>query len=449
MEVATVTRLLRAAGVRWVRIEMADTHGIARSKSVPLAKFRTYALKGVNFYGGMLLQDASGWDIPLEERLPPPDYQLKPDLDTLAILPYAPGEARVIGDLFRDGAPAPEDPRVVCRRIVERFRSRGWIPRSGFEYEFYLLDATTRQPVFADRQICSTIRNNFDPPWRDELLLALEALGIEVSTLSVENAPGQFEITFDPADGLTAADQAFTFRTAVKEVSRKHGYVATFMTKPFIDQAAAGTHLHHSLVDAITGENLFADPHGRYGLSELAWHFLGGLFAHAPALVALFSPTPNDYKRYQPGLFAPTSVCWGYDNRSAAFRIPADAQGPKARLENRLGGAAANPYVALAASLAAGWDGIERKLEPPEPIQKDVGWMEGLPPLPRSLDEALDALLADHVLCELLGRPFIETYVAVKRWDAEKCRRRCPDYGSPEWFRRIDPYEWEEYGELI
>ena len=449
MDIATVTRLLRAAGVRWIRIEMADTHGIARSKSVPLSKFPAYAAKGVNFYGGMLLQDASGWDIPLEEELPPPDYLLKPDLDTLTLLPYAPGEARVIGDLYRDGAPAPEDPRVVCRRIVERFQERGWIPRSAFEYEFYLLHAGTREPVFRDKQICSTLRNNFDPAWRDELLTALEAHGIAVSTLSVENAPGQFEITIDPADGIAAADQAFMFRTVVKEVSRKHGYIATFMTKPFIDQAASGTHLHHSLIDASTGQNLFADPDGPHGLSELAWHFLGGLFEHARALIAVFSPTPNDYKRYQPGLFAPTSVCWGYDNRSAAFRIPADAHGSKARIENRLGGAAANPYIALAASLAAGWDGIERKLKPPEAIQKDVGWLEGLPALPRSLDEALDALEQDTVLCELLGHAFIETYVAVKRWDAEKCRRRCPDYCSPEWNRRIDPYEWEEYSELI
>ncbi|MCX2727820.1 glutamine synthetase family protein [Thermomicrobium sp. 4228-Ro] len=449
MDIATVTRLLRAAGIRWVRIEMADTHGIARSKSVPIEKFPTYAARGVNFYGGMLLQDASGWDIPLEERLPPPDYLLKPDLDTLTVLPYAPGEVRVLGDLYRDGSPAPEDPRVVCRRMVERFRARGWIPRSAFEYEFYLLHATTREPVFRDKQICSTLRNNFDPAWRDELLTALEAHGIAVSTLSVENAPGQFEITFDPADGLAAADQAFMFRTVVKEVSRKHGYIATFMTKPFIDQAASGTHLHHSLIDATTGQNVFADPQGMHGLSELAWYFLGGLFEHARALIAVFSPTPNDYKRYQPGLFAPTSVCWGYDNRSAAFRVPADAHGKKARIENRLGGAAANPYIALAASLAAGWDGIERRLEPPEAIQKDVGWLEGLPPLPRSLDEALDALERDTILCDLLGRPFIETYVAVKRWDAEKCRRRCPDYRSPEWNHRIDPYEWEEYGELI
>jgi len=449
MEIATVTRLLRAAGVRWVRIEMADTHGIARSKSVPLDKFPLYGTLGINFYGGMLLQDASGWDIPLEERLPPPDYLLKPDLDTLVVLPYAPGEARVIGDLYRDDVPAPEDPRVVCRRIVDLYRAHGWTPRSGFEYEFYLLVAATREPVFRDKQICSTIRNNFDPAWRDELLEALEAHGIVVSTLSVENAPGQFEITFSPADGLTAADQAFSFRTTVKEVSRKHGYLAPFMTKPFIDQAASGTHLHHSLVDCRTGENLFADPAGECGLSELAWHFLGGLFHHARALIAFFSPTPNDYKRYQPGLFAPTSICWGYDNRSAAFRIPADAHGAKARIENRLGGAAANPYIALAASLAAGWDGIQRRLRPPAPIQKDVGWLEGLPPLPRSLDEALNALEADRTLCELLGRPFVETYIAVKRWDTEKCRRHCPDYGTPEWLRRIDPYEWEEYGELI
>jgi glutamine synthetase len=164
MEIATVTRLLRAAGVRWVRIEMADTHGIARSKSVPLDKFPLYGTLGINFYGGMLLQDASGWDIPLEERLPPPDYLLKPDLDTLVVLPYAPGEARVIGDLYRDDVPAPEDPRVVCRRIVDLYRAHGWTPRSVSSTSSTCSSLRHSEPVFRDKQICSTIRNNFDLP---------------------------------------------------------------------------------------------------------------------------------------------------------------------------------------------------------------------------------------------------------------------------------------------
>ena len=450
MDSRTIVRLLAAAGVRLIRIEMADTHGIARSKTVALERFADYVNKGgINFYGGMLLQDASGWDIPPEDQLPPPDYQLRPDLDTLAVLPYAPGEARVIGDLYRDAQPAPEDPRVVCRRLVERFQSAGWLPRSAFEYEFYLIDRVSRSPAFPDRQICSTIRNNMLPEWRDEVLRALAAFGIGFSTLSVENAPGQFEITFTPADGLTAADQAFSFRTALKEISRRYGYDAPFMTKPFINQPASGCHLHHSLIDPTTGANLFADPADPYGLSPLAWHFLGGLLVHAPALVALLSPTPNDYKRYQPGFFAPTHLCWGPDNRAAAVRIPADAHGAATRIENRFGGAAANPYIALAASLAAGWDGIERALQPPPPVCDDPRRVAGLPTLPRSLEEALDALEADERLCALLGEPFITTYVRVKRWDVEKARQHVPDYGTEAWQSRIDPYEWAEYGELI
>lgn len=450
MDVSTVTRLLAAAGVRWVRIEMADIHAIARSKTVPLGKFPIYAVKGVNFYGGILLQDASGWDIPQEERLPPPDFLLKPDLDTLVVLPYAPGEARVLGDLYIDPeTPTPDDPRVVCRRVIARFLDQGMLPRSGFEYEFYLIDRITRARAFEDRQICSTLRNNTLPEWRDELLGSLPAFGIEVSTLSVENAPGQFEITFSPADGLAAADQAFSFRTAVKEVSRRYGYDAPFMTKPFINEAASGCHLHHSLIDPRTGRNLFADDEDPLGISQLGWHFLGGLIHHAPALIAFLSPTPNDYKRYRPGLFAPTSICWGPDNRSAAFRIPAGAHGPAARIENRLGGAASNPYIALAASLAAGLDGICRELPIPAPVMVEASRVSGLPELPRSLEEALDALEADRALREILGEPFIETYLKVKRWDVTKAKANCPDYGTPEWYGRIDPYEWREYGELI
>jgi glutamine synthetase len=450
MDVATVARVLAAARVRWVRIEMADIHAIARSKTVPLEKFPTYARKGLNFYGGILLQDASGWDIPQGGRLPPPDFLLRPDLDTLVVLPYAPGEARVLGDLYIDSqTPTPDDPRGVCRRIVSCFLDEGMLPRSGFEYEFYLIDRITRSRAFEDRQICSTIRNNTLPEWRDELLSSLPAFGIEVSTLSVENAPGQFEVTFSPADGLAAADQAFSFRTAVKEVSRRYGYDAPFMTKPYITEAASGCHLHHSLIDPRTGRNLFAHADDPLGISQLGWHFLGGLVHHALALIAFLSPTPNDYKRYRPGLFAPTSICWGPDNRSAAFRIPAGAHGAAARIENRLGGAASNPYIALAASLAAGLDGIRRELPIPEPVTVEASLVSGLPELPRSLEDALDALERDRVLWEILGEPFVATYLKVKRWEVTKVKTNCPDYGTAEWYSRIDPYEWREYGELI
>lgn len=446
----TAARLLAAAGVHWVRMEMADTHGIARSKTVPLTRFVEYGERGLSFYGGTLTQDASGDDVPRPGSMPPHDFLLRPDLDTLAVLPHAPGEARVVCDLYRlDGEPVRDDGRWVLRQVVDAFRPFGVIPRTGVEYEFYLIHRETRVPAFSDRQVYGTLRNNLLPGWRDDLMAALHASGIQISTFGAENAPGQFEVTFTPADGVAAADQAFAFRTVTKETARNHGYDAPFMTKPFIDEAASGCHLHHSLIDAETGENRFFDPADPYGMSRLAKHFLAGQLYHASAMTAFLSPTPNDYKRYQPGSFAPVNVTWGHDNRSAAFRVPAGAAGAHMRIENRLGGAAANPYIAIAASLAAGLDGIRNELPLIEPVLTDASQATGAAPLPRSLDQALDALEADAPLGEALGAEFIRTYLLVKRFDIAKARLACPDYGTPEWMGRVDPYEWREYGELI
>lgn len=450
MNLETLSRLLETAGVRWVRFEIADTHGIARSKSIPLKKLPDYGSRGLSFYGGMLKQDAAGDDVPQPGMLPPPDFLMKPDWDTLAVLPYAPGEARVICDLHgMDGAQALDDARIVARSMLKRFADRGITVRTGFELEFYLIDRESGQTAFPDRQICSTVRNNANPPLRDALLNALPALGIQVSTYSVENAPGQYEITFSPIDGIAAADATFGFRTAVKEIARSFGYNAPFMTKPFIDEAASGTHIHQSLIDTETGENLMMATSDSNHLSALGRHFLAGQIHHADALSAFLSPTPNDYKRYQPGSFAPVNKSWGFDNRSAAIRIPSNAIGSAARIENRIGGAAASPYIALAASLAAGLDGIERELEPPDPVDVDAASRADIPPLPRSLDDALRALNRDETLCEMLGEPFIRTYRLVKEYDIQKAKEACPDYGTDDWLSRVDRHEWHEYGELI
>ena len=441
----TAARLLGAAGVRWVRFEMADTHGIARSKTVPLARFAHYAERGVPFYGGILVQDPQGDDVP-----PPcmrrPDYLLRPDLDSLAVLPHAPGEARVTGDLWTaDGRPEEADPRRVLRRVVEQLARLGLVPRTGVEYEFYLLDAETGTPVFPDPQVGATLRNNVRPDWRDALLGALAGLGIGVSAFAVENAPGQFEITFSPGDGVDAADQAFLFRTTVKEISARHGLIAPFMTKPFADAAGSGCHLHHSVLDARTGTNRIAG--GSPGtLSPLGRRFVAGLTGHARALCALLAPTPNDYKRYRPGSFAPTDATWGLDDRGAAVRVvPGDAAAT--RVENRLAGAAANPYIAVAASLAAGLLGLRAESEPPP----DTATTAGLPApaLPGSLEEALDALEGDGPLRAVLGEDFVRTYLLVKHHDVARARAACVDYGSAGWRARVDDWERREYGELI
>ncbi|HET9015245.1 MAG TPA: glutamine synthetase family protein [Thermomicrobiaceae bacterium] len=440
MRAETAVRLLQAAGVRRVRFEIADTHGIARSKTVPLERFTHDVEHGVTLYGGILLQDPRGDDVPLPPG-PRPDFLLRADLDTLVVLPHAPGEARIGGDLSTtDGRPVEADARRVLRRVLARYEHLGLVARTGVEYEFYLLDAATWAPVFPDPQVYATLRNAARPDWRDDLLDALPRLGIDVSAFAAENAPGQYEITFAPADGVAAADQAFVFRTTVKEISLRHALHAPFMSKPFADAAGSGCHLHHSLLDARTGSNRLAgSPDGP--LSTLGRAFVAGIVEHAPALCALLAPTPNDFKRFRAGAFAPVAGTWGVDDRAAAARV-VDRDGSGARVENRLAGAAANPYIAVAASLAGGLLGLQAEREPPPPGASG-------PSLPTTLDVALDALEEDAGLRDILGDEFVRTYLLVKRNDVARARAACADYATDEWRRRVDDWERREYGELI
>jgi len=451
----TVTRLLAAARVRFVRLEFADLHGIARSKILPLEQFPKILRKGTLFYGGMLHSDARGDDLPpaAYPGAPPllPDFLMIPDLTTLAVLAHAPGTARVVCDLrTADGELAPFAPRTVARRLIAEFAASGFLPRLGFEYEFFLTDGD-RRPAFADRQLAATLRNQFAPAFVATLFDAMTPLGINPTVYLVENAPGQVELTFEAADGLVAPDQAFAFRTTVKELAARHGYRASFMTKPLADEAGSGGHVHQSLASLATGANVFAPAkaigaHTR--LSDLACHYLAGQLEHAPALTALLSPTVNCYKRYRPHGFAPTNVSWGYDNRQVAIRIPC-ATGQGTRIENRIGGAAADPYIAAAGLLASGLDGIRRRLTLSPPLVGDATGDPRLAPLPPSLEPALDALAADAPLRALLGEEFVTLFLQVKRYEAAKCRAAVPDYGQPGFDQRIDPWEVAEYGEFI
>ena len=342
----------------------------------------------------------------------------------------------------RTGSRPRFPPRAAVRGLVAAYAALGLRPRLGFEYEF-VLRRVDGEPVFTDRQYAATLRAAFDPGFVDALAAALDRVGVEVEDLLVEVAPGQLEVPLRPADGLAAADGAFAFRTTVKEVAARHGYVARFMTKPAIAEAANGLHVHQSLVDDRTGANAFA---AEDGLSDLGQHFLAGQLAHGPALCAFLAPTINCYKSFRPGTHAPHTMTWGVDDRQSALRVPR-AFGAATRIENRLGRASADPYLATAALLAAGLDGICQGLVLP-PARAATADADR-PALPRSLDEALDALEADAPLPALLPAPLINLYLTVKRSEAMRCRAAVPDVDSQSFGERIDPWEVAEYGELI
>lgn len=461
MRVETAARLLAAAGVRWVRFEIADLRGVARSKSVPLPRFPIYGARGVGYYSDMPRIEGMESQLGAGEVFQPRDVLLLPDLDTLAVLPYAPGDARVICDVLRlDQEAAEDDPRYVLRRIVDRYLDEGLMPFSGFSQQFYLLDGSTNSPEFPLGDPCAGVHDNRFPEWCDALLGSLPALGLELASFGAGEGPGQLAVACEPARGAVAADQSFSLRSAARETADQLDLTTTFMTQPFIDQPGSGLKLRHGLCDAATGRDLFHDADDPFELSLTAKHFLSGLLYHAPALTALLRPTPNGFKRNGSAHRRRQTVTWGFDNRTTAIRVDRTrpepgigagrasmVDGRPARVVSQFAGSDANPYIALAGSLAAGLDGIERRLLPPEPITGDVREARGVATLPDTLDAALAALEADNPLRDALGEPFIRYYLFVKRFDIARIRLACPDYGSAAWAERVDPFELSEYGD--
>lgn len=440
---------VRDHGIRFLRIELPDLHGIARSKTVPAARLRTVAESGLNFPLPPLALDVQCEAVQgtgyLEER-GYPDVTLVPDLSTFAVLPYAEGTARFIADPRHaaSGESVLAASRAVARRAFNEATALGFDVLSGFEYEFYLLDAATLEPATATVRQFATFEDR-DRALLFEIAEALGALGIEVTTLNLEYGPSQFELNFAPSWGLRSADQAYTYKNAVKEIAAKHGRIASFVTKPSIARSASGLHFNLSLWS--NGRNAFGDTASADGVSSVARHFVAGLLQHAPALSALFAPTVNCAKRFRPHSFAPFEADWGVANRTVAIRIK-DAGSDNVHVENRLGAAAANPYLAAAAGLAAGLDGIRRSLSPPPPRapgDEDTRFAA----LPTSLEASLTALAADETLVSALGPEFIHVFSTVKRHEIAKARRAISGFDDASFHDRVDPWELTELATVL
>lgn len=448
--IAAAVKELERDEIEFVRFEQSDTHGIARSKTVPTRHFASFARNGLNFLLGQLAFDAQAgvaMGTGYLETLGFPDSHIFPDLTTLQVLPWAEDTARVLCEPhFLDGRPALAAPRLVARKALDELASMGFSVLSGFEYEFYVVDAKTHDAPFPGIEIFATLRNSFDEPFVYEILRDMSAVGVDIITSNAEYGPGQMEINFAPARGIKAADDGFTFKNGVKEIAQRAGRMASFMTKPWIDQSANGCHYHLSLWRG--NQNAFLDKQSADGLSETARQFIAGLVAHAPALTAFAAPTVNCAKRFKLWSFAPSNASWGFENRSVAVRVKATGDN-RTHLENRLGGGASNPYLLMAATLAAGLDGIKHKMTAPPPVEGVAYGMENLRDLPNRLDDALSALAADHALQDALGAEFIQVFTAVKRHEIAKARQAIPEYDSPEFANRVDEWERSEYFEFL
>lgn len=449
--IAALEKRLAADGVEFVRFEQTDTHGISRSKTVPTRHFREFAERGLNFLLGQLGFDAQAGVAPgtgYLEELGFPDSRLFPDFSTYTVLPWADKTARVLCEpRFQDGRPALAAPRTVARKLLGELEALGYRLFSGYEYEFYLVDRETRQPPFPGIQIFATLRNNFDESLVHQILRGMSAVGVDIITSNAEYGPGQMEINFAPASGIAAADQAFTFKNGVKEIAQRNGWLASFMTKPHIDQSANGCHFHHSLIEVKTGRN--AVNSGQVDrLSDAGRWWLGGQIAHARALTALVAPTVNCAKRYKLYSFAPTNATWGVENRSVGFRLK-NLGSASAHIENRLPGGGSNPYLVMAGVLAAGLDGLKNKSEPPAETKGLAYGLQGATDLPTRLEHALDALEADTAMRAALGEEFVKLFTAVKRHEIDKARAAISYFDTPEFNDKVDNWERDEYFEFL
>ena len=341
--------------------------------------------------------------------------------------------ARLLCDVCNpDGTPFIGDPRGALKRVLKRAADMGYTFNVGPECEFFLFEMdkdgkpTTKTGDEAGYFDLGPIDHGDHT--RREICLALEALGFEIEASHHECAAGQHEIDFKYAEALTAADNIITFKQTVKKIAYANGLHATFMPKPIYGTAGSGMHTNMSLFK--DGKNVFYDPNGERQLSKEAYHFIAGLLAHVKGMCAITNPLVNSYKRLVPGYEAPCYLAWSASNRSALIRIPA-ARGNSTRVELRNPDPSCNPYLTLAACLAAGLDGIERKLLPPEEITENIFEMNaeeraanGIEDLPDSLEHALVALKADPLLAEVLGPHILPQYIAgkEKEWE-EYCTR--------------------------
>jgi glutamine synthetase len=419
--------------VKYVLAQFVDIHGTARAKSVPVDHFEDIITQGAGFAGFAI------WGMGIEPH--GPDYMAVGDLDTLSLVPWQPGYARIVCDGHVHGEPWATDARVTLKKQLKRLEEKGLTFYTGLEPEFSLLkrgpegqilpydDSDTQAKPCYDYKGLSRSR-----AFLEKLTDSIKAVGIDAYQIDHEDANGQFEINYSFEDCLSSCDNYIFFKMAACEIANDMGLICSFMPKPFATSPGNGMHMHMSLGDGT--HNLFQDKNDPQGmdLSKLAYQFMAGVLKHAPALAAICAPTVNSYKRLVVGrsltgaTWAPAFIGYGDNNRSSLIRIPGG------RLELRLPDGSCNPYLATAAVIAAGLDGIENNLDPGKPHNMNLYDMspadlknEGIEVLPQNLHEALKALEEDEFLCTALG-PVAAEFLKLKHMEWVEYMRHVSDW---------------------
>lgn len=403
-----------------------DITGIPRGKITPAQKF----LNGgaLRLPEAIFIQSVTGEYPPDEDdQLTDPaiiDITLRADASTVRLVPWArEPTAQIIHDChYKNGDPVPMAPRQVLQRVLKLYEDKGWEPILAPELEFYLVGRNTdpdyplappigrsgRQETGRQSYSVDAV-NEFDPLF-EEMYDFCEAQELDLDTLIHEEGAGQVEINFLHGEPLTRADQVFLFKRTVREVALRHEIYATFMAKPMSREPGSAMHVHQSIVDPVTKQNLFAGEDGK--ASKLFRNYLAGLQKYTPAVMPILAPNVNSYRRLSRFSNAPINLEWGYDNRTCGLRVPFGS--PSAmRVENRVPGADANPYLAFAATLACGYLGMVEELEPTAPFEGSAYSMPYA--LPRELSHALDIMEACEPLKDILGEKMVQVLVAVKK----------------------------------
>lgn len=440
---AEAKKFLKDNNVKYILAQFVDIHGVAKVKSVPASHLEDILTTGAGFAGGAI------WGMGIAPN--GPDYMAVGELSTLSLIPWQPGYARIICDGHVEGKPYGHDSRVVLKNQIARLAKNGWTLYTGLEPEFSLLKKdeygnihpvddtdTLQKPCYDYKGITR------QSAYLEKLTEALISAGLDVYQIDHEDANGQFEINYTYADCLKSADDFIMFKMAASEIANQMGMICSLMPKPFSNRPGNGMHMHMSIGDG--KKSLFHDDSDKtgHGLSKLAYHFMGGILAHAPALTALAAPTVNSYKRLVVGrsltgaTWAPAYISYGNNNRSTMVRIP------YGRLELRLPDGASNPYLTTAAVIAAGLDGVKRELHPGAGTADnlyDYSHVQlkekGIGILPQNLNEAIRAFEEDTVIRDALGNALSEEFINLK------------DMEWVEYMRHVSDWEIKRYVEFF
>jgi glutamine synthetase len=469
LSLSGIKKIIEEKGLKTVRFSFADQHGILRGKTLAVSEVSSAFERGVTLTSTLLLKDTShrtvfpaftpGGGLGMSELQGAADVLMIPDPSTFRVLPWAPETGWLLCDLeFQDRRPVPFSTRLILKKAIQQLEKKQFQLLCGLEVEFHvfkIVDANLKpsdagQPgnppevepldpqaklelLSTGYQYLTEQRYDLIEPVVELLRRDLAALGLPLRSFEIEFGPSQFEFTLSPLPALEAADAMLLFRSAVKQIARRHGYHATFMCRPRLPNVmSSGWHLHQSLTDSKSNRNAFIPERKSEDLSKIGKSWLAGLLAHARGASVFATPTINGYKRYRPYSLAPDRVIWAKENRGALLRVIGGPGDPGTRIENRIGEPAANPYLYFASQIHSGLDGLSRKISLPP--SADTPYETKADLLPRTLTEALFFLQEDEALCKGFGRPFIDYYCKIKEAEVARFNLEVSEWEQREYF---------------